>query len=364
LILKTETVLRNQSLFFYMRSKKSSGPELILRPAEELVPREDWYAFLKKVAKRIVEDSRKSISGKGYKYTDADYWEVLVYKVLNDMSTGEAADELNERLHERSGISPRRIGGDAPRFERLVPNESQVNVFIRSMPDWLKKNMIERVYKAQFEVAKEFHLVGDEVEGYFDFHEYDYYGNDRYPDNPSIIGTFKGAGTNRARKYNELMISSGNVKLHVALHLVKKGEPKEQWMAEVLTMLLSWGLTVKKVMADRGYSTYDVLAIMMQLGIAYTGAMKKTPSIKDEVDKYLDGTCLPVVPVMLHPHQMTRNDVGPIIVHVIMKPDKGKNIKQIRKDLRIGKITRAQSRASKSTCSSPRRSPRETRRNW
>jgi len=325
-----------------MNSKRSSGPELVLRPAEELVPREDWYAFLKKVAKQITDDSKKSICGKGYKYTDADYWEVLVFKVLNDLSTGEAANELNDLLHERSGVFPRHIGGIAPRFERLVPNESQVNNFLRAMPDWLKNTMIERVYKAQFNVARECCLIGDEVEAYFDFHEHDYYGKDRHPGNPSIVGTYKGAGTNRARKYNELMVSSGNVKLYVGLHLVEKGEPKEQWMAEMLAMLEKWGVKVKKVMADREYSTYDVLAIMARLGIPYTGAMKKTPTIKDEVDKYIDGTCPPVVPVVLEPNQAVRNDIGPIDVHIIMKPDDGKTIETIRKDLRTGKITRAQ----------------------
>lgn len=317
---------------------------MILRPAEELVPREDWYAFLKKVAKKLVKDLKKSISGKGYKYTDENYWEVLVYKVLNDLPTGEAADSLNEKLYEHSGEIPKQIGGKSPRFERKVPNESDVNKFIRKMPNWLQETLIDRVFKAQFDVAKELRLVGDEVEAYFDFHEFDYYGKDRFPDNPSIVGTFKGAGTNRARKYNELMISSGNVKLYVALHLVEKGEPKEQWMAEMLEMLLSWGLTVKKVMADREYSTYDVLAIMKRFGIFYTGAMKKTPTIKDKVDKYLDGKCLAVVPVELEPSQAVRNDVGPMKVHAIMKSDDGKSIKQIRKDLRVGKITRAQAR--------------------
>jgi len=325
-----------------MQSKKSSGPELTLRPAEELVPREDWYAFLKNVAKRIVKDAKKSILGKGYKYTDADYWEVLVFKILNDLSTGDAVNELNDLLHERTGKFPQRLGGVAPRFERMVPNESQVNAFLRAMPDWLKNTIIGRVYKAQFDAARKYHIIGDEVEVYFDFHEYDYYGNDRYPENPSIVGTFKGAGTNRARKYNELMISSGNVKLYVGLHLVEKGEPKEQWMAEMLAMLLSWDVKVKKVMADREYSTYDVLAIMQRFDIPYTGAMKKTPAIKDEVDKYLDGKCLAVVPVELEPSQAVRNDVGPIKVHAIMKSDDGKSIKQIRKALRTGKITRAQ----------------------
>lgn len=41
----------------------------------------------------------------GYKYSDVDFWRVLVWREMTQLSTYEAADDLNEELieHDRKG---------------------------------------------------------------------------------------------------------------------------------------------------------------------------------------------------------------------------------------------------------------------
>lgn len=145
-----------------MTNKFLTGMELLLQPAEESVPLENWFTWLFNVAEFCRKESRVSFSKGGYKYKDIDYWQVLVYRGVAHCSTGEASNEMDELLFEKScegrGRKPLKrkpIGGKYPRRERFAPNESQVNEFIRQIPGWIKKKLRFFIFKAQIAFAIE-----------------------------------------------------------------------------------------------------------------------------------------------------------------------------------------------------------------
>jgi hypothetical protein len=119
---------------------------------------------------------------------------------------------------------------------------------------------------------------------------------------------------------------------------------KEAWMFQALLTLMSWGFTIKRVLADREFSTYDVLAVLGFLGVPYTGPMKRTPTIRKLIDQYINVQSKAVVSVQIQPNITTRFKVGAIPVHVIFKAEAGKSARDIRAALAAGKITRAEAR--------------------
>jgi hypothetical protein len=119
---------------------------------------------------------------------------------------------------------------------------------------------------------------------------------------------------------------------------------KEAWMFQALMTLLSWGFTIKRVIADREFSTYDVLAVLGFLGVPYTGPMKRTPAIRKLVDQFIDGKSKAVIYYKLQPSLTTRFKVGAISVHVILKAEPGKRVRDLRAALAAGTITRADAR--------------------
>lgn len=352
-----------------MQAYTQTGMEVTLQPAEELVPHKNWFTWFFNVADRCRKEARISLSKGGYKYKDVDYWQVLVYRGLNQCSTKEAADEMDELLFENScegrGRKPskrKQLGGKYPRRERHAPNESQVNDFLRRMPKWIKKKLRFFIFKAQVDIAVEMGLLDKVVEVYIDYTERDYYGDDRFPANPCITGTFKGAGTNRARKYGAVMISSGKTRLFAGIFLTRKGEPKEAYIGDALRMLMEWGFTIKEVFGDREFSTYDLIATLNSLDIPYTGSMKKTVPVKKCVDDYLDGKSPAVFSHELNEHQYTRVKAGTIHVHVIMKTDPGQRLRNVRRDFQKGKFTRGEARKKIHVFVTTRRAPRAKHR--
>jgi len=327
-----------------MSTKASSKAKIHLRPAEELVPREDWFSFFKKVSEDVLKELGTTSFSNGYRHDDAAYWNVLVYCAINGKSTQAGSDELNDRLYEQLRKQRQCIDTTRMRFERLVPNAQQVNAFLRKVPEYFLDKFQVALIKAQVFRALEMGLITWVVEVYIDFHKIDYYGKDRRETNDGLTNVNDGRGTNRARKYGELMISSGLVSLFAGVILSKQGAPKEAWIGKLILMLQFWGFTIKRVFADREFSTYDVLALLDILGVPYTGSMKKTPGIRDVIDKYLDGESKSVVYHVLVPNQHTRLDVGSIPVHVILKVDAGTTIHALRKAVAEGTMTRAGAR--------------------
>ena len=327
-----------------MQAKNTSRPKIALRSAEKLVPWIEWFVFFNNVVVATMKELGIKAIKAGYKYTSWDYWKVVVYKVFKGVSTGEAADDLNDELHERYRKGNARMGGKYPRHERLVPNASQVNKFLRKLPASFLDRFQRALFKSAVLKAKEMGLVDKKIEVYLDCHKLDYYGKDRNETNAQITNIADGRGTSRARKYGEIMISSGQVKVFAGACLTTQGTGKETWIREMLVSLLSWGFIIKRVFADREFSTYDVLAQMDIMQVPFTGSLKKSAGIHKLVDAYLDKKCRAVVLHVMTPNQYTRLNVGPISVHVIMKAEPGKSIHAIRADLSAGTITRAKAR--------------------
>ncbi len=327
-----------------MTKKRCSKAKIHLRPAEELVPREDWFSFFIKVSEDVHKELGTTSFSNGYRHDDATYWHVLIYCALNGKATQAGSDELNDRLHEQMGKSRQCIDQTRKRYERLVPNAQQVNLFLRKIPVELLDRFQIAFIKAQIFRALDLGLITKVIEIYIDFHKIDYYGKDRRETNDGITNVNDGRGTNRARKYGEVMISSGLVSLFAGAVLSKQGAGKEAWIGKLLLTLRFWGFTIKRVYGDREFSTYDVLALLDIIDVPYTGSMKKTPGIRDVIDKYIDEECKSVAYHVLLPNQNVRLDVGSIPVHVIMKIDKGTSIHALRKAFEEGTLTRAKAR--------------------
>ncbi len=328
-----------------------SGKKIFLRSAEKLVPLVNWFAFLIIVARECMKKVKISIAGNGYKHGDAIFWQVLVHREMTRLSIKEAANDLNDELWRqkikgkgRKPRDPKSLGGKYPRHERLAPNESQMHQFLKKMPWWVKKKLSKMIFNAQIDLARKMGLLKDEIEVYIDNTNKDYYGKDRFPSNPSITGTHKGAGTSRMRKYCALMISSGTTRLFAGVFLTRKGRSKVPAIANALVMLAKWGFAIKKVFGDREFSTYDIIGKLNSLGYCYTGTMKKTVPIKKIVDAFLNGLCKCVVLHVMQPHRLVRFNFGPINVHVILKADPGSRIRDVQRDYKNGKITLAEAR--------------------
>ena len=320
---------------------------MLLRPAETMVPIIDWWTHLNKVASQCLTKCKKSSVKAGSKYCDIDYWRSIVYGIMMGLNTKDSTDELNDLLWEKARHSgergrkpvPKRLGGKYPRFERKTPNESQINAFIRKLPKKITNNLVEWIFKAQIDIALELGVISHEVEGYIDYTDKYFYGSDTNATNPEIIGVYNGPGTNRARKYFGLMIGSGRTQLFVGLHAIQKGKKRILTIEQAVALLQQWGFHFKRIEGDREFSTYDIIGKLQQMGIPYTGTIKKTVPIKRIAQDYLAGNCKPVVPFTLNQHQFTYYKLGSIPVHLIMKTDPGKRMRDLRKDFRAGKIT-------------------------
>ena len=71
------------------------------------------------------------------------------------------------------------IGGVYERYSRLVPNESQVNQFMRAMPKKIKRNLSYILLEMQLKEALRLGIIDKFIEVYLDDHHEYYYGSDR-----------------------------------------------------------------------------------------------------------------------------------------------------------------------------------------
>jgi hypothetical protein len=325
-----------------------SEAELHLRPAEKMVPTIEWWDFLNKVASQCVHNTKKIFVKAGYKYYDKDYWRCIAFGVMEHLNTKDGTDELNDLLWEREKtkrkrgphITPKPLKGKNPRFERKSPNESQINDFITKLPKYIQKGLVEAVFKAQVDVALGLGIISKEVEVYIDYTDRYYYGGEDSTTNPELIGVYNGPGTNKARKYCGFMIGSGLMRMFVGISAIGKGKKRCLTIEAGITMLQQWGFKVIRAEGDREFSTYDIIGGLQKVGVPYTGSIKKTAPIKSIVQDYLDGKCKPVVPYTLNPTQYTFYKFGPIPVYLVMKSDPGIRMRDLRKQLKNGQITR------------------------
>ncbi len=158
------------------------------------------------------------------------------------------------------------IGGVYEQYSRLVPNESQVNQFMRAMPKKLKRNLSYILLEMQLKEALRLGIIDKFIEVYLDDHHEYYYGSDRSTNNPTIIGTNKGKGTNRMRNLCAVMIGSKGVSLFAGCFFEQKQVDHVPAIEDMLKMLKDWGFEVKRVFADRGFTSYDLISAMNDLG--------------------------------------------------------------------------------------------------
>jgi hypothetical protein len=327
-----------------MTKKRSKRPTIRPLPFEKLVPRIDINAIFNDIWTQTKNDMGISEFVHGYRYDDEDYLRAFAYKAMSGEPMAESLNTLNDLLFNELGEEPRCIDPAHERYERKVPNASQVNAFLRKLPPMFLARFESALFKALVDKALENKLITHEIEIYIDFHKLDYYGADRNATNGGISNVNNGAGTSRARKYCELMISSGRGVLFAGVNLNRQGSMREAWVFQALITLLSWGFTIKRVIADREFTTYDMLAVLGFLDIPYTGPIKRTPVMRKLIDQFIDAKCSAVIPHNLKPIRTTRFKVGDISLHVIMKAEPGKRVRDLRASLAAGKITRAEAR--------------------
>jgi len=329
-----------------MNSQSYYGTTLTRRFYEESVPKIDLFSFVNKVAERLFKRLKIAILPNGYRYTDVNYWQVLVWREMLQLSTSEAADDVNEELieHSRKGRGRKRyehrlIGGTWPRHERMAPHGSQVDTFLRNMPPGIKNRLQQTIIKAELDLARELGIITNEISVYFDFTKDNFYGMDVFPDNPCITNIHDGRGTNKARKHAAMMIASGSTWLFAGLVLTKPGLGKELYVGTMIQRLVDWGYILKDTFGDREVSTFDVIATMDNKGLSYTGTMKHTPTVKKVVDEFLRGSCQSVVQHVLQRNPTCRVKHGPIPTHLILKVDPGTRARDLRRKLASGAIS-------------------------
>jgi len=140
------------------------------------------------------------------------------------------------------------------------------------------------------------------------------------------------------------MIYSNGCTIFAGAVLNRQGSQKEAWIFQSLMTLLSWGFTIKRVIADREFSNYDMLAMLGFLNVPFTGPVKRMPAIRKLIDQFLAAQSPAVIPCSLHPSATTHFKVGPINVHVILKAAPGMTIRAVRAALNAGTITIADAR--------------------
>jgi hypothetical protein len=185
-----------------------------------------------------------------------------------------------------------------------------VNTFLQKLPRIFLAGLESALFKALIDKALEYKLITLDIKINIDFHEIDYYGVDRNPANSGITNVNDGAGTNRAQKYCELMISSGCGVLFAGVNLNRQSWMIESWIFQQLMLLLSWGFSIKRVIADREFTTYNMLAVLGFLDIPYTGPIKRIPAIRKLIDQFINAKSPAVILFDLQPSAKTRFKVG------------------------------------------------------
>lgn len=319
------------------------GTESHLYPEEEKVPTYDWLEFFLKVANRCVQKYPLKFNMAGYQYTHIDYWRVLVFKALTQQQMKAATDELNDILSDLPSARAKpkkKFNGSVKRYSRLTPHETQMHEFVRKLPRRFKNHLIDEIFHTLLEVALEIGVITKTITVKIDYTNKWYYGLVHSEAEDGIMGTNEGPGTKWTRKYAALMIASGTTKMFAGLFLTQKKQSKVPEFVRIKNQLQEWGFQIREVQGDREFSTYDLIATLYNEDIRYLGSMKRTPSIKPLVELYLDGRIKAVIPHLLKPSAATTYKLGDIPTFLIFKTDPGTRIGDLRKELKLGLITR------------------------
>lgn len=276
-----------------MTAKSSSGKPKQGISGKYLVPVNNWFVFIINLAFFCANKYNFHKRKRWRKYEARHFWEVIVFGVLNNLGTEDAAERWNAiklaemNLHLRRKRSPKPLGGKYPRFERLAPDRSQVNAFKRRFPRWFVEKLKTLVLKAQSDLAVELGIMSRTVDAIIDFNDKPYYGNLKTSDSKSIMGTTRAPGTHKTRKFLGVVIKSGKTRLFTHFNLASQGIPHDVFVKQALEELLSWGFTIHRVLADRWFATRGVLEWCIKQKIEYIGPIKKSKKVKGYIHQYL-----------------------------------------------------------------------------
>jgi len=304
-----------------------SGNELLLKPAEESVPYDNWLLWLKNFAVDCVKKNHLPINV-GNSYTAVDFWRVLIIHTLMNVSLDEASDRLNQLLydiensHLRHKISPREYKGKLKRHQRKCPNGDQTRKYRNSLPDWLVKNLNRFIFEHQIDFALQEKLITKKVDVIGDNTDQWYYGSDRYPANPFITKGYNGPGTSRKRNYLGLMIKSGNVYLYCGVDIIKKGHSNVPFILEIIDWLIGKGFEIRYFIGDRGFPTVELLKELPSRNIHYIGPYKKYAPVKRKIENYIKKGGKYIIP----------HTINGIKVWLILTNRQGRRLRDIRMD--------------------------------
>lgn len=320
-----------------MTTNTKSGHELLLKPAEESVPYNDWLSWLKRFAVNCVTKSHLQIKV-GKTHNAHDYWMVLILHVLMNLSIDETADRLNEMLwkeynkHQRHKISPPEFKGKYRRKKRQCPNGDQTRKYRNSLPKWLVKNLNRFIFEQQINYAFQEKLITRELDILVDNTDQWYYGEDRYPNNPFITKGHNGPGTSRKRKYLGIMLKSGKTYLYCGVEMIKKNHSNVPFILDTIDWLKGKGFNIRYLIGDRWFPTVELLRELPSRQIDYIGPYKKWAPVKMAIERYIKNGGNYIIPYTLKGAPKTNYGKPGIQLWLILTNRQGRRLREIRRD--------------------------------
>ncbi|MHA1733835.1 MAG: hypothetical protein ACTSU5_17975, partial [Promethearchaeota archaeon] len=151
------------------------------------------------------------------------------------------------------------------------------------------KQLVNLVFKAQLQVAREAGLLRRDVRFIVGYTEHAYYGKIRTKDDPTITGTTKQPGTRRARNCLAAMVVSGTTRLSCGLAHVPKGANRPLLVLAMLDGVRALGFRAKWFLADRGFWSLHLVAGCIVRGIKFPCPAKAYKGVKALAHAYLLG---------------------------------------------------------------------------
>jgi hypothetical protein len=299
-----------------------------------------WLKWLLNLAQYCVAQAHLK-RWKGSKHKSVDFWHGLILHTLMGMPLDDGADHLNDllwlakRAREGPGVMPKKYGGPGEREERLCPNGDQ----IRKYRNWLAKvhpglldHLNDFIFACMVKFALKHKYFRRAADLLIDDTAQWYYGKDRFPLNPAITGTNKGPGTSHKRNYFACLLKAGKFYLYCGVFLVPKGGSEVPLLEHVLDELAKLGVTVRMVMGDRWFPTFDLLDALRGRGIPFLGPYKRYPNIKKMVAKFLKSGGKYTFPYQIWGAPAGRKGRPPIDVTLILTNPRGRRLGEIRAD--------------------------------
>lgn len=320
-----------------MKSNTLSGNELLLKPAEESVPYDNWLLWLKSFAINCVKKNHFPINV-GKFYTANDFWMVLIIHALLNQSLDEASDRLNQMLwneensHRRYKISPPEYNGKFKRRKRKCPNGDQTRKYRNTLPKWLVKNLNRFIFGQQIDFALKEKLITNEIDMIVDNTDQWYYGNDRYPDNLFITKGHNGPGTSRKRKYLGIMLKCGTTYLYCGVDIIKKKHSNVPFILETADWLIGKGYKIRYLIGDRWFPTVELLKELPSREIHYIGPYKKWAPVKRIIKKYIMHGGKYIVPYTIKGAPKKHYNKSGIQIWLILTNRQGRRLRDIRRD--------------------------------